>query len=71
MPPMPKSRAADSQDDEQEAPKPTKKGDAQGARRVPGEWADWPNDMNWTMPDAEPETMDPDFDWGADPEDEP
>jgi hypothetical protein len=22
-------------------------------------------------PDAEPEAMDPDFDWGADPEDEP
>lgn len=67
----PKSRAADSTDDEQEAPKPTKKGDAQGTARVPAEWADWPNDMNWTMPDAEPETMDPDFDWGADPEEEP
>lgn len=67
MPPKPKSRAADSQD----APKPTKKGDVQGTARVPAEWADWPNDMNWTMPDAEPEAMDPDFDWGADPEDEP
>ena len=71
MPPKPKSRAAASQDDEQDAPKPTKKGDAQGAAPVPAEWADWPNDMNWTMPDAEPETMDPDFDWGADPEEEP
>jgi hypothetical protein len=71
MPPEPKSRAAGSKDGEQDTPKPTKKGDAQGAARVPGEWADWPNDMNWTMPDAEPETMDPDFDWGADPEEEP
>jgi hypothetical protein len=71
MPPKPKSRAADSTDDEQDAPTPAKKGDAQGAARVPAEWADWPNDMNWTMPDAEPETMDPDFDWGADPEEEP
>jgi hypothetical protein len=76
MPPKPKtsspkSRAADSTDDEQDAPTPTKKGDAQGAARVPAEWADWPNDMNWTMPDAQPETMDSDFDWGADPEEEP
>ena len=70
MPPKPKSRAADSQD-EQDAPKPTKKGDAQGAARVPAEWADWPMDMNWTMPGAEPETVDPDFDWGTDPEEEP
>ena len=71
MPPKPKSRAADSQDDEQDAPKPTKKGDVQGTARVPAEWADWPNDMNRTMPDAEPEARDPDFDWGADPAEEP
>jgi hypothetical protein len=71
MPPKPKSRAADSQDDEQDAPKPTKKGDAQSTSQGSTEWANWPMDMNWTMPDAEPETMDPDFDWGADPEDEP
>jgi hypothetical protein len=76
MPPKPKtsspkSRAADSTDDEQDAPTPTKKGDGQDAARMPAEWADWPMDMNWTMPDAEPETRDPDFDWGADPEEEP
>jgi hypothetical protein len=71
VPPKPKSRAAGSTDGEQDAPKPTKKGEAQGTARVPAEWADWPMDMNWTMPDAEPEAMDPDFDWGADPEDEP
>jgi hypothetical protein len=71
VPPKPKSRSAGSKDDEEDAPKPTKKGDAQSAARVPAEWADWPMDMNWTMPDAEPEAMDPDFDWGADPEDEP
>ena len=67
----PKPRAAGSKDGEQGAPKPTKKGDGQGAARMPAEWADWPMDMNWTMPDAEPETRDPDFDWGADPEEEP
>jgi hypothetical protein len=71
VPPKPKSRAAGSTDGEQDAPKPTKKGDAQGAARVPAEWADWPMDMNWTMPDAEPEARDPDFDWGADPAEEP
>lgn len=70
VPPKPKSRAAGSTDGEQDAPKPTKKGDAQGAARVPAEWADWPMDMNWTMPGAEPETVDPDFDWGTDPEEE-
>ena len=67
----PKPRAAGSKDGEQGAPKPTKKGDGQDAARMPAEWADWPMDMNWTMPDAEPETRDPDFDWGADPEEEP
>jgi hypothetical protein len=51
-------------------PKPTQKGDAQGAARAPAEWADWPNDMNTTMPDTKPETMDPDLDWGTDPEDD-
>jgi hypothetical protein len=70
MPPKPKARGADSKDEKQDAAKPTKKSDAQGAARVPAEWADWPNDMNTTMPDAKPETMDPDLDWGADPEEE-
>jgi hypothetical protein len=69
VPPKPKSRAADLQD-EQDTPKPTKKADTQGAARMPIEWADWPMDMNWTMPGAEPETVDPDFDWGTDPEEE-
>ena len=71
MPPKPKSRATDSQADSQDAPKPTKKGDAPSTSQGSAEWADWPMDMNWTMPDAEPETRDPDFDWGADPEEEP
>jgi hypothetical protein len=66
----PKSRTADAKDDKQDAAKPSKKGNVQGAARVPAEWADWPKDMNKTMPGAEPETMDPDLDWGADPEDE-
>ena len=70
MPAKLKARGADSKDEKQDAAKPTKKGDAQGAARVPAEWADWPNDMNTTMPDAKPETMDPDLDWGADPEEE-
>jgi hypothetical protein len=65
MPAKPKARGADSKG---AAPKPMQKGDAQGAARVPAEWADWPRDMNRTMPNAEPETMDPDLDWGADPE---
>jgi hypothetical protein len=68
MSPKPKSRTADAKDDAQDTAKPTKKSIAQGAARVPAEWADWPRDMNRTMPDAEPETMDPDLDWGADPE---
>jgi hypothetical protein len=68
MAPKPKSRTADAKDDTQD--KPTKKSNAQGAARVPAEWADWPRDMNRTMPDAEPETMDPDLDWGTDPEDD-
>jgi hypothetical protein len=76
MPPKPKasapkSRTPGSTGGEQDTPKPTKKAEGQGAARAPAEWADWPTDMNWTMPGAEPETMDPDFDWGADPEDEP
>jgi hypothetical protein len=75
MPPKPKasapkSRGAGSKDDEQDTPKPTKKADTQGAARMPIEWADWPMDMNWTMPGAGPETVDPDFDWGTDPEEE-
>jgi hypothetical protein len=67
MPAKPKARGADSKG---AAPKPMQKGDAQGAARVPAEWADWPRDMNRTMPGAEPERMDPDLDWGADPEEE-
>jgi hypothetical protein len=70
MPAKPKA-GADSKDEKQDAAKPTKKGDAQGAARVPAEWADWPNDMNTTMPDAKPEMMDPDLDWGSDPEEAP
>jgi hypothetical protein len=69
-PAKPKARGVDSKDEKQDAAKPTKKRDAQGTARVPAEWADWPNDMNTTMPDARPETMDPDLDWGADPEEE-
>jgi hypothetical protein len=66
----PKSRTADAKDAKQDAAKPTKKSNVQGAARVPAESADWPRDMNKTMPGAEPERMDPDLDWGADPEDE-
>jgi hypothetical protein len=69
MPAKPKSRTADDTDDKPDAPKPTQKSVAQGGARVPAEWADWPNDMNTSMPGAEPETMDPDLDWGTDPED--
>lgn len=68
MSPKPKSRTADAKGDTQDTGKPTKKSNAQGAARVPAEWADWPNDMNTTMPGVEPEGMDPDLDWGADPE---
>jgi hypothetical protein len=71
MPAKPKPRAADSQDEKQDAAKPTTKSATRGAARVPAEWADWPNDMNTTTPGAELETMDPDLDWGADPEEEP
>jgi hypothetical protein len=70
MSPKPKSRPADAKGDTQDTAKPTTKSNAQGAARTPAEWADWPRDMNRTMPDAEPETMDPDLDWGADPEDD-
>jgi hypothetical protein len=70
MPPKPKSRTADAKDDKPDAAKPTKKSVAQGAARTPAEWADWPNDMNATMPGAEPERMDPDLDWGADSEED-
>jgi hypothetical protein len=70
MSPKPKSRTADAKDDTQNTAKPTKKSNAQGAARVPAEWADWPKDMNKTMAGAEPETMDPDLDWGTDPEDD-
>jgi hypothetical protein len=70
MPPKPKSRTADAKGDTQDTATPTKKSNAQGAARVPAEWADWPRDMNKTMPGAKPETMDPDLDWGTDPEDD-
>jgi hypothetical protein len=70
MSPKPKSRTTDAKDDTQNAAKPTKKSADQGAARGPAEWADWPKDMNKTMPGAEPERMDPDLDWGVDPEDD-
>jgi hypothetical protein len=70
MSPKPKSRTADAKGDTQDTAKPTKKSNAQGAARVPAEWADWPKDMNKTMPGAKPETMDPDLDWGTDPADD-
>jgi hypothetical protein len=62
-PPKPK-------DDKQDAAKPAKKSVAQGAARASAEWADWPKDMNKTMPGAKPAAADPDLDWGSDPEDE-
>jgi hypothetical protein len=68
MSPKPKARTADAKDDKPDVATPTTKNFAQGAARVPAEWADWPRDMNRTMPGAEPETMDPDLDWGVDPE---
>jgi hypothetical protein len=70
MPAKPKARGAESKGPAEDAPKPTQKSVAQGAARVPAEWADWPKDMNKTMPGAEPEPMDPDLDWGTDPEDD-
>jgi hypothetical protein len=66
----PKARGAGSKGAAEDAPEPTQKGDTQRAARVPAEWADWPKDMNKTMPGAEPEAMEPDIDWGADPEEE-
>jgi hypothetical protein len=66
----PKAKPSAASDKKPPKPKPTQKGDVQGAARAPAEWADWPNDMNTTMPDVESETSDPDLDWGADPEDE-
>jgi hypothetical protein len=66
MPAKPKSRAANSKDDKPEAAEPTRKSTA----RVPADRADWPNDMNTSMPGAEPAAGDPDLDWGVDPEDD-